>query len=363
MRSRTRSAYHDVARLKTDERRSLRFRVMAAVIFILLVLLPALGVWQLLLASDTKVEPGQSVTVEIPSGAGSARIAESLAASGVIDNAAMFRLRARLLGIDGQFKPGRYEFETGMSYGAVEARLVSGPAIEYSTVTIPEGFTVEQIAERLEGETGIPADEFTTLASRGAERFAGRHPYLEGVYAGSLEGFLFPETYRIAEGASASDVIELMLGQFDREFATIDRSSPPASELSVAEFVTLASMIEREARRGEERPLVASVIYNRLERGMRLQIDATIEYVIKQDRPRLLERDLAVDSPYNTYRHGGLPPGPIANPGLASLQAAAAPADTEYLYYVLTGLDGSHTFTVTYEEFLRAVERSREVIP
>jgi UPF0755 protein len=128
-------------------------------------------------------------------------------------------------------------------------------------------------------------------------------------------------------------------------------------------MVTLASMIEREARLAEERPLVSSVIYNRLAIGMKLEIDATIEYVIKKNRPRLPNSDLAVESPYNTYKYAGLPPGPIASPGLASLEAAAAPAQTEYIYYVLTGTDGSHTFCVTYEEFLVAKEKSREVTP
>ena len=122
-------------------------------------------------------------------------------------------------------------------------------------------------------------------------------------------------------------------------------------------------MVEREARVADERPLVSSVIHNRLARGMKLEIDATIEYVIKKNRPRLLNSDLLIESPYNTYKYGGLPPGPIASPGLASLRAAAAPAQTGYLYYVLTSKDGSHTFTETYEEFLVAKEKSREVTP
>jgi UPF0755 protein len=127
--------------------------------------------------------------------------------------------------------------------------------------------------------------------------------------------------------------------------------------------VTIASMIEREARIAKERPVVSSVIYNRLKKNMRLEIDATIEYILPGTRPRLLNKHLKIDSPYNTYMYGGLPPGPIASPGLASLEAAAHPADTEYLYYVLTSKDGSHTFTKTLEEFLIAKEKSREVVP
>jgi len=352
-----------VTRPDAVARHSTRARVMIVVALVLLVGIPAFAFRQFLLQPAMDVPPGRSVTVDVPAGADTTRIADLLAASGVIDNATMFRLRARFLGIDGTLKPGTYEFKTGMAYEAVEASLVAGPPLAYTTVTIPEGFTAEQIAARLERDAGIPADEFVSLALGGADRFADDHPYLNDAYAGSLEGFLFPKTYRIVEGATAAEAVELMLDQFDAEFASVERRDLPASALSVNEFVTLASMVEREARLPEERPLVASVIYNRLATGMRLQVDATIEYVIKADRPRLLESDLAIDSPYNTYRNGGLPPGPIASPGLASLHAAAVPQDTGYLYYVLTGTDGSHTFTVTYEEFLRAKEQSREVTP
>ena len=352
-----------VTRPEAAVRHSTRARVMVGVALIVLIGIPAFAFRQFLLQPATDLPPGRPVSIEVPAGADTTTIADLLAMSGVIDNATMFRLRARFLGIDGTLKPGTYQFETGMAYEAVEASLVAGPPLAYTIVTIPEGFTAEQIAERFERDSGIPADEFVTFALGGAERFADDHPYLTDAYNGSLEGFLFPKTYRIVEGATAADVIEFMLDQFDAEFATVERRDPSASALSVHEFVTLASMIEREARLPEERPLVASVIYNRLAAGMRLQVDATIEYVIKADRPRLLESDLAIDSPYNTYRNGGLPPGPIASPGLASLRAAAVPQETDYLYYVLTGSDGSHTFTVTYEEFLRAKEQSREVTP
>jgi UPF0755 protein len=122
-------------------------------------------------------------------------------------------------------------------------------------------------------------------------------------------------------------------------------------------------MVEREAQLDKERPLVSSVIYNRLDQGMKLEICATIEYILPGSRPRLLNEHLKIDSPYNTYIYAGLPPGPIASPGLASLQAAAAPAKTDYIFYVLTGEDGSHTFTKSYSEFLRAKEKSRDVVP
>jgi UPF0755 protein len=149
-----------------------------------------------------------------------------------------------------------------------------------------------------------------------------------------------------------------MLDQFDTELAQVDLATAYARGLTLNQVVTLASMIEREAAVDEERPLVSSVIYNRLDIGMLLQIDATIEYVIRESKDNLLNSDLEIASPYNTYKNPGLPPGPIASPGLSSLQAAAKPADTNYLYYVLTSVNGStHTFCETYDEFLAAKAR------
>jgi UPF0755 protein len=336
---------------------------MAAVALVLALGVPLAVTWRVLLAPATRVAPGQQVTVEIPPGATTTSIAAELAARGVIDNAAMFRLRARVFGIDDEFRPGTYVFVTGMGYADVERRLRQGPPLKVVRVTVPEGFTAEQIAQRFERDAGVPASEMTALAYGGAARFADEHPYVRDAYGGSLEGYLFPKTYEVERGVEATAVIEMMLDQFDREIARVDLSSASARGMTLADVVTIASIVEREARLPAERPLVASVVYNRLEKGMRLEIDATVEYVIKQNRPRLRAEDLRIESPYNTYRVFGLPPGPIANPGLASLQAAAEPADTEYLYYVLTGTDGSHTFVRTYEEFLAAKEKSREVVP
>jgi UPF0755 protein len=343
-------------------RRRTLFAVVALVVVVLLVGVPIYAAWQLLLVPDTTVDAGKPVQVDIPSGSGTGDIARILAEAGVIDNAAMFRLRARADKIDGKLRSGVYDLATGMEYDAVVDRLLAGPPIKYTEVTIPEGLRIEQIAQRVEEKTGIPAAEFTMLSYK-ASSFAAEHPYLTGVYNDSLEGYLFPKTYRVVEGSTASDVIELMLDQFDTELAQVDLTAATARGLTLHQVVTLASMIEREARLDQERPLVSSVIYNRLDRNMHLEIDATIEYIIQEKKPRLLNSDLEIDSPYNTYKYGGLPPGPIGSPGLASLQAAAAPASTNYIYYVLTGEDGSHTFCETYTQFLQAKEESRKVAP
>ena len=360
---RPRSSSRRVSGVDDRSRRKTLIAMAALVGVLLAVGIPVFGAWQLLMKPQIEVEAGLPVQVEIPDGAGTREIAEILAEKGVIDNAAMFRLRARTGEIDGKLRSGTYDLATGMPYDAVVEKLLAGPPIPYVTVTIPEGYRLDQIAARYEEVVGIPAADFLALAQEQAQSFAGGHPYLANVETGSLEGYLFPKTYRIVEGSSATDVIEVMLDQFDLEMREVDLSMATEKGLTLHEVVTIASMVEREAKIADERPLVSSVIHNRIDKGMRLEIDATIEYVLKANRPRLLNKDLEIDSPYNTYMYGGLPPGPIASPGLAALQAAADPADTDFIYYVLTSADGSHTFATNYQDFLRAKEKSREVTP
>ena len=304
---------------------------------------------------------GSAVQIEIKSGAGTAEIARKLQSAGVIGSATVFRTYARALGADGELKPGVYDLTTGMPVSSVLDALKAGPPVAYVTVTIPEGFVIDQIAERFEQQAGIPKAEFSKLAKSGASKFVGDHPYLADAYKGSLEGYLFPKTYRVKEGSSASEVIEVMLDQFDKEIAQVDVDKATARGLSLNQLVTLASMIERESRLDSERPLISSVIHNRLKTDSFLKIDATIQYVLGNNRFRLTNQDIRIDSPYNTYTRKGLPPGPIASPGLKSLQAAAAPAETQLLYYVLTGKDGSHTFTTNLTDFLAAKKKSKQV--
>lgn len=341
--------------------RAKRILVFVAAVLVALLLLAGLGFAALFLVQESGADAGQAVQIEIPEGSSTAQIGERLAKAGVIGNSNMFRLQARLAGADASLKAGVYELTTGSSYSDVISALSKGPDNEFFVVTIPEGFVVEQIAARLEEQANIPSQEFLVLAKTGAAQFAPDHPYLSQAYSGSLEGYLFPKTYRFKAGTTASAAIEAMLDQFDVEFEQVDMTIPEARGMSVHEVVVLASMIEREAKVATERDLVSSVIYNRLGKGMRLEIDATIEYVLPGNRFRLRNSDLAVDSPYNTYRNQGLPPGAISNPGLASLMAAATPAQTDYLYYVLTSEDGSHTFCRTLDEFLVAKAKSKEV--
>lgn len=318
----------------------------------------ALGAyWQLFLRPERPVVVGEPVQVEVRRGSTTAEIGRMMASTGVVENSNMFRLRARVAGYDGDFRAGVYDLTTGMRYESVFEELRKGPSVKYSTVAVPEGFTVEQIAARLEKQSGIPAAEFKAVAAD-AKSF-GRD-WLNPP-TNSLEGYLFPKTYRVKEGTDARGAADMMLDQFERETYDLDMSRAQQFGMDLHEIVTLASMVEREARLDKERPLVSSVIYNRLARNMLLEIDATIEYVLPGNRFRLRTKHTLIDSPYNTYRYKGLPPGPIASPGLASLKAAAAPADTDYIYYVLTSKDGGHTFTRTFEEFQKAKEKSRRV--
>lgn len=336
--------------------------VLALAVLITLVAIIGIGmIWQTFYRPDSDIAPGQSVEIEIPQGASTTKIAALLAEEGVVQNANMFRWDVKRAEADGSLRAGIYELSTGMPSDLVIEKLKRGPDIVYITVTIPEGFTVQQIAARLEKQVGIPQDDTLALALGGAGEFAKDHPYVEKAYRGSLEGFLFPKTYRIKEGTDARGALEMMLDQFDKEIAEVDQSFAKERGLDLPKLVTLASIVEREAGLDKERPLVSSVMYNRLKRGMRLQVCATIEYVLPGGKLRLTDEDLKTPSPYNTYLHDGLPPGPIASPGLASLKAAAEPAETDYLYYVLTGKDGSHTFATNGDDFLKAKQKSKEV--
>jgi UPF0755 protein len=214
-------------------------------------------------------------------------------------------------------------------------------------LTIPEGYRLTQIAERVHEELGLDEDRFVTL-SEGKEW--SLEPYLPP--GKGTEGFLFPETYRFSTNTSARDVIQRLLDQFATEAEGLDWADAKALGVSDYEIVVIASMIEREAAVASDRPKIAAVIYNRLAEGMPLGIDATVGYIDPDPSDGLTASDFEIDSPYNTRLHAGLPPTPIASPGIASLRAALAPADVPYLYYVLCGDNGEHRFSVTYDQFL-----------
>lgn len=327
-----------------------------AFLSVLALIFGGLGIY-VLNASRGTAEEGKVVSVFIEPGSSAGEIAAQLERRGVIKAAWLFKLVARLDGRAGELKPGEYELATGMSYGEVLDVLAAGPAIASTNVTIPEGKTVVEIARIIGEKTLISADAFLAAAR------SRRHSLSLRPGSHNLEGLLFPKTYRVREEATADDVVQMMLDQFTLETKGLDFTKPPVQGLTPYQIVTIASMIEREAKVPQDRAKIAAVIYNRLRRPMRLQIDATVQYAYllatgKYKNP-LTTDDYKYPSPYNTYQIDGIPPAPIASPGLASLKAALAPAKVDYLYYVLINAEGEHAFARTYDEFLRLKQQAR----
>ncbi len=246
-------------------------------------------------------------------------------------------------------RAGEYRFAPHLTQDAVLRALVTGGAQVAAWVAIPEGFTAAQIAARFE-EAGIgPAPAYY-------REFMHDAIVVDGARTKNLEGFLFPSTYLVPLGAAPSQAAGMLTSQFLRELPADAARRSRALRVSVPQAVTVASLVEREAKSDEDRPKIAAVIYNRLRLGMPLQVDATIEYALPKHKSELSFADLKIDSPYNTYVHPGLPPTPIANPGLPSLEAALHPAKGDDLYYVYCG-NGRHAFAKTLAEHQANVAR------
>lgn len=303
-----------------------------------------------LLPQSPSVEAGQDARVSIPEGASGDAIASALAAAHVIENPKDYYAAVDQLDAAMSIKPGDYLFKTGQDPVEVVRQLVEGPNIEGKKLVVQEGLTVAQTARNVEEAYGIPADEFIGRAK--ASNFVDEYPFLEGAYDDSLEGYLYPKTYNLGENPSADDVIRALLDQFEAETANLDLEKG-AHGLDMQQLIVLASLVERETAVPSERPLVASVIYNRLAKDMPLQIDAAIVYARGGGSQSVTYADLEIDSPYNVYKNYGLTPGPICSPSISSIEAALHPADTDCLYYVASSAnDGSHKFTDDYDEFL-----------
>jgi UPF0755 protein len=289
------------------------------------------------------------LVLTIPSGATGAEVAALLKKEGVIRSALAFKVLAKLRHASSDFQAGKYRLRTNMTISAVLAALKQGPFVETVRATFPEGLTVKEMASRAHDQLGIKASDFVKSATSGKWKLA---PYLP---AGTktVEGLLYPSTYDFFKGASADDVIQRLLTQFKTEATALPWSNAKALGMSDYDIVTIASMIEAETKFDVDRPKVAAVIYNRLRKGMALEIDATIQYALGKTKPKLTYDDLKVKSPYNTYTHQGLPPTPITSPSLASLTAALNPAKADYLYYLTTDAAGHEKFTSSYQEFLQ----------
>lgn len=292
---------------------------------------------------------GPEQVFEVAPGETLPAIARRLEEAGLVRHRWAVEALARQRALAGRLQRGEFALSPAQSPGEILAQIASGRVITYA-VAFPEGFTAAQFAERL-ASAGLADPDAFLAAVRDPDA-----PARFGVEGDSLEGYLFPETYRFPHGASAADLVGAMVGQFRRVW---DELAPHARErgLPMRDVVILASLIEKETGAPDERPLIASVFLNRLRIGMRLETDPSVIYGIANFDGNLRRRDLEnAENPYNTYRISGLPPGPIANPGAASLRAVVEPARTEYLYFVSRN-DGSHSFSKTYAEHLAAVNR------
>lgn len=296
---------------------------------------------------------GQTITVTIPEGASTQDIAEILKENKLIGSVFGFKLTSKLDGYDGTYKQGTYEIDTGLTKRQIMELLQSGEVSAALKLTIPEGYTVKQIADRA-AETGLfTAEAFINECNTGTFDYDFLKDLPDREY--KLEGYLFPDTYFLSETMTAHDVIDMMLKRFDQMYTKEYQEAVASSEYSLDEIITIASMIEKEIKVEDERARAAGVIYNRLRDNIQLGIDATVLYAVGKTAGELTQADLDTDSPYNTRKNYGLPLGPIANPGESAIQAALYPETNDYLYYVVEAVGkDNHVFCKTYDEFLTA---------
>lgn len=326
--------------------------LLIGVIVIVAVISIGVGGFSVIMGDADKAldpESTATMTVEIPSGSSTTKIGTILADQGIIDSADSFKLQSKMKGMDGKYKAGEYTLSPAMTMTEIMDILVSGN-VNTVRFTIPEGLRVDEVADKLEAEGLINRDLFMKEIESGEYSYK----FLKDAPAGKLrlEGYLYPNTYDVFTTASEHDIIDRLLRQLDTVFT--DDMYQRAEELGmdINEVMTIASLIERETMVDSEKAKVASVIYNRLEIGMKLQIDATVQYAMGESKQFLTYKDLEIESPYNTYQIDGLPPGPICSPGEASIKAALYPEDTDYIYYVLSAAkDGTHKFAKTGAEF------------
>jgi UPF0755 protein len=287
--------------------------------------------------------PQQPVTFRVAKGASGAEVVDDLHEKGVVRCGLVSEWLLRRSGLQDEFRAGTFDLTTNMTPDAAFAALTEAPdPVPTVRLTIPEGYRLTQIADRVQEALSIPTGAFLKATQ---SKDHALPPYLPED-ASSIEGFLFPETYFVREDATADSIVKRLLDQFGTEAESLPWENAQALGVTSYEVVTIASMIEKEAALDRERPIIAGVIYNRLKADMILGIDATLLYDDPTPDGQLSFSDLEHDSPYNTRLNPGLPPTPIASPGRASLEAALNPADTPYFYYVLCGEDGHHAFAV-----------------
>lgn len=294
------------------------------------------------------------VAVSVPAGSGFSAVVDTLSARGIVGRPGLFTVYARLRGADREVRAGRYALAPGSSWNEVIRVLTQGNVVTVP-VTIPEGFTLTQMAPRIAEISGVPADSVLAY-------LAGDEVVEDlGIPGPTPEGYLFPDTYRFTPGTRVSTVVETMVDRYRAVWTPERRASLAEIDMTERELVTLASIIQAEARQVQEMPLISGVYHRRLDLGWLLQADPTVLYALGGPRERLLYAaiDSVADNPYNTYRQGGLPPGPIGAPGELAIDAALAP-EGDYLFFVARP-DGSHVFTRSLADHNRAKAESQRM--
>lgn len=340
--------------VQTGDARSGAKRGKALVVALVIVIIAIVAVVFLSRScADTHgdVKQGEEIEVVIPAGATTDEIGKILAQEGVISSSKQFVERVTDLNQAASLQSGSYILIGGDELDDIIKVLSSGQTGRQ--LVIPEGYTIKQIAERVEKACGIPASEFIECAHH-ASSYASEYTFLQGVYDDSMEGFLYPDTYRVDAGATVDDVIRMMLDQFAAQIKTVDLSYAESKGLTLYDVVTLASMVEKEYEDESDKAQIAAVFYNRLHAGMTLGSDVTTYYAVGKDMTEeLTASDLASDSPYNTRNPNnyGLPAGPICNPSVSTIEAAAHPAEVDYLYFFFSNSEGKTMFFANDADF------------
>lgn len=323
--------------------------IMVSILAALLVIVGAMYGWMLTQPVSTTDEP---VLVTIRPGTPTKAIADELKDRNLIKNAFAFRLVAKLQGVENSLQAGEYAISPVMPIHQMLTMMSQGQTA-YQQITIPEGYTVDQIAELLAEKKIADPEKFKTLA-----KTFSLYSYMQATpnTKYSAEGFIFPDTYRFAKGITEEELLTIMVKQFDTKLTPDLRQRATELGLSIREVVIFASLVEKEAKLSEEQPVIASVFANRVKQNMPLQSCATIQYILGYPKAELTIHDTQIASPYNTYLSMGLPPGPIANPGSAAIKAVLFADKTDYLYFV-ADKHGKHHFSKTYEEHLNAINQ------
>jgi UPF0755 protein len=335
-------------------RRRRRTIIVLAIVLLPILLLLAAGGW-FLYQLNPPGDPGRKITVTVPKDTGTDGIGDLLEDKGVIGSSTAFQIFTKVTRA-GPFKPGKYSMREDLGVRDAVSTLKSGPVkAAEAKLALPPGLTLEQIADRVGQLPGHSKEGFLAAAQSGAVRSK-----YQPAEVTSLEGLMFPDTYIVTKKETDQQLLSRLVAAFDAQADAVGLSNPNASGLSPYQTIIAASLIEREAKLDQDRPLIAAVIRNRLRAGMALQIDATVCYAKGGCDKAPTKADLEIDSPYNTYKVQGLPPTPISGVSAQSLMAAANPADAPYLYYVLIDENGKHAFATTQEEHDKNVEEARQ---